>query len=216
MDYERIRFVTAYYSRLMGLRAVPVGLILFVIAVWMNAQAGRTRDLGSLLLWSAAGAAAYLLIDRYYRLAFGRVEPVAHSRLSEGVLLLVLSAGTVGVLRVDDGTIRALMTESEARFPISLYALWFGSLLMLDYVRTCRLAGVRNILIFPSGWVCAGALLLSALLPLLGNAFAAPFGFRSVLFLVYAVDGVIVLLCGTAGHLFLIRSMVPAGEAVHE
>jgi hypothetical protein len=103
----------------------------------------------------------------------------------------------------------------ELGLPVSIFALVFASGLLLDYFRMLRLAGVSSLTIFPAGLVCILGIALSAFLPILGQPVLTVFGFRSPLFLVYAVDGIITVIYGIAGHLYLVRSMPPAGEASH-
>jgi hypothetical protein len=214
-DLENVRFLTAYYSRLQGLKAVPPGLILLLVSLWLNAQTGPTRDLFPLWIWTGIGAVLYVLIDRHYHQTYGRVEEQGHSLAADVVFAAILSVVTIGALMMDDKTVRIFLADGEPRIPVSMYALLISMVFLLDYVRTCRLAGVKNLTLFPGGLVCIGLIALSAFLPLLGNDPWAVFGFRSVLFLVYAWDGILMILCGMMGHLFLVRSMRPAAEADH-
>jgi hypothetical protein len=204
-NLEKIRFLTLNYSRLQGLKAVPPGLLLFLVVLWSNGQSGPARDLTLPLLWLLAAAVLYGLIDWYYHRTYGRVEQTRQAywvdvSLSTMFSLLALAAFVVDV---------------ETRTPVSLFALVFAVGLLLDYFRMLRLAGVKTLTIFPAGLLCIGEMALSAFLPLLGEPALAILGFRSPLFLVYAVDGIITVVYGMAGHLFLVRSMPPAGEASH-
>jgi hypothetical protein len=60
--------------------------------------------------------------------------------------------------------------------------------------------------------MCIGEIALAAFLPLLGENVLGVFGFRLPMFLVYAVVGIIIVIYGVAGHLYLARSMPQAGE----
>ncbi|MBN2085155.1 MAG: hypothetical protein JW748_07995 [Anaerolineales bacterium] len=202
---EKIRFLTVNYSRLQGLKAVPPGLLLFLVVLWSNGQKGPARDLTLPLIGLFATAVLYGLIEWYYRRTYGRVEQTRRAYWSDVILSTVFSLVALAAFAVD----------METRSPVSLFALVFAASLFLDYFRMLRLAGATNPAIFPVGLLCIGEMALSAFLPLLDGPALAVFGFRSPLFLVYAVDGIIIMIYGVAGHLFLARSMPSAGEVPH-
>jgi hypothetical protein len=204
-DLEKIRFITLNYSRLQGLKAVPPGLLLILVLLWTNAQKGRARDLTLPIAWLFVCVLLYALIDWYYHGTFGRVEQTGPSLIVDVVLATALGGVALG----------AEILDGKSWIPISIFPLVFALGLMLDYVRMCRLAGVKHLTIFPAGLAFIGLIALSAFLPLLGAGTLKEFGFRSPLFLVYAVDGILIVLFGLAGHLFLVRSMPRAGEVDH-
>ena len=82
VEYDRIRFVTANYYQLQGLRLVPVGLILVLLglldAVWLPPTGGADR--ASVL--TRVGFAFMLLLALaivapvIYRLRYGSIAPV--------------------------------------------------------------------------------------------------------------------------------------------
>jgi hypothetical protein len=82
-------------------------------------------------------------------------------------------------------------------------------------VRMTRLAGTASLTGFPPALFCAASIALSGFLPLLGEKTIALLGFRSPIFLVFAVDGILVVLYGLAGHFFLVRSMSSLREVNH-
>jgi hypothetical protein len=204
-NLEKIRFITANYSRLQGLKAVPPGILLFLIILWTNDQTGVNRDLALPLTWLAAGIILYALIDWYYRRTFGRVEQPRGIYWMDVAFSTIFSVIAIGVFVVDTG----------GWIPVSIFALVFAAGLFLDYLRMIRLAGVNNLTIFPIGLLCIVEIALSAFLPLLGEHTLAVFGFRDPVFLVYAVDGIITVVYGVAGHLFLVRSMASHTEVPH-
>jgi hypothetical protein len=205
-DLERVRFLTMNYSRLQGLKAIPSGLLLFLVVLWTNGQKGATRDLTLPLLWLFLGVILYGVIDWYYRRTYGRVEPTRRALWTDVILSTIFSLVALAAFAVD----------VEFKMPLSIFALVFAAGLLLDYFRMLRLAGVKSLSVFPAGLLCILEMALSAFLPLLGEPAFAAIGFRSPLFLVYAVDGIITVIYGIAGHLYLVRSMRPAGEVRHE
>ena len=205
-NLEKIRFITVNYSRLQGLKAVPSGMLLLLVVLWTNGQKGPARDLTLPLLWLFIGVILYGGIDWYYRRTYGRVEPTRRALWADVILSTVFSLVALGAFAID----------MEFKMPVSIFALVFAAGLLADYFRMLRLAGVKSLAIFPAGLVCIIEMALSAFLPLLGEPAFAAIGFRSPLFLVYAVDGIITVVYGIAGHLYLVRSMPPAGEVRHE
>lgn len=204
-DLRKIRFITANYSRLQGLKAVPTGMLLFLVTLWTNGQRVKDRDITLPLLWFAAAIGLYALIDWYYRKSIGRVE---QPQRSVWVDVAITTAGAVLVLG-------AFAVDMESLLPVSLFALVFALELLLDYVRMTRLAGTESLTGFPPALFCAASIALSGLLPLLGEKTIALFGFRSPIFLVFAVDGILVVLYGLAGHFFLVRSISSLREVNH-
>jgi hypothetical protein len=200
-DLRKIRFLMVNYSRMQGLKAVPPGLLLFLVYVWANTQTGRARDLSLPIVYLFTGAILYALIDWYYRTTYGRVEQTARSLWTDVILSTVFSVLALG----------AYWLDMALKIPVSIFALG----LLLDYLRMVHLAGGQSLSVFPAALFCTGLIALSAFLPLAGKPALEFIGFRSPIFLVYAVDGILVVLFGLAGHLFLVRSMPPAGEVAH-
>jgi hypothetical protein len=180
-------------------------LLLFLVSLWTNNQTGKTRDLTLPLLWFAAGIGLYALIDWYYRKAIGRVEQPQRSVWADVVFSLAGAALVLGAFAVD----------MKAFIPVSVFALVFAMELLLDYMRMTRLAGAGTLTGFPPALLCAASIALSGFLPLLGDWAIARLGFRSPIFLVFAVDGILIVLYGLAGHFFLVRSISSAREADH-
>jgi hypothetical protein len=204
-NFEKVRFITVNYSRLQGLKAVPPGILLFLIILWTNTQTGENRDLTLPLMWCLAGIILYALIDWYYRRTYGRVEQTGRTYWMDVIFSTAFSVIAIGVFVVDTGD----------WIPVSLFALVFAAGMFLDYLRMLRLADVKSLTIFPVGLLCIAEIALSAFLPLLGEWVWGVFGFRNPMFLVYAVDGIIMVVYGIAGHFYLVRSMLSAGEASH-
>jgi uncharacterized membrane protein YoaK (UPF0700 family) len=117
-DLQKVRFITVNYSRLQGLKAVPSGLLLFLVVLWANAQTGPARDLTLPLVWLLAGAVLYALIDRYYKRTYGRVEPAGHAYWMDVLLSTAFSIIALGAFWAD-------MQFSE--IPVSFFALIFAA-----------------------------------------------------------------------------------------
>jgi hypothetical protein len=205
-DLGKIRFITVNYDRLQGLKAIPPGLLLFLIALWTNGQTGRARDLSFPLLIFLFGIFLYALIDRYYRRNYGRVEQHPKFLWMDVVLSTVAGLLALG----------GFVLDMASKFPISFYALVFAVVLLFDYVRMIRRTGRLPLNIFPPALFFIGSLALSSFLPLAGKETLKVIGFRSSYFLVYGLDGILIMLYGIVAHLFLAGAMPSIREAKDE
>ena len=174
-----------------------VQALLFLVVLWTNAQTGRATDLTPPVIWLLAGVILYVLIDRYYNRTYGRVEPAGHAVWFDWIASAAFSAAAVG----------AFVLDMADRIPVSFFALVFSLGLLADYVRMIRLAGVKSKAIYPVGLICIAGIALSAFLTILREQIPAVFGFRSPILFVYALDAVIIVVYGVAGHFYLVRSM---------
>jgi len=205
-DLKKIRFVTSNYDRLQGLKAVPTGLLLFLISLWANAQTGRARDLSLPLLIFLFGIFLYALIDRHYRRNYGRVEQPPKFLWMDVVLSTVAALLALGGFGLD-------MTS---KFPVSFYTLVFAIILFFDYVRMIRRTGGLPLSTFPPALVFIGLMALSAFLPMAGKETWKEIGFRSPYFLVYGLNGILILVYGIVVHLYLAGAMPSIREVKDE
>jgi hypothetical protein len=201
-DLEKIRFLTVNYSRLQGLKAVPLGWLLFLTVLWANAQHGPARDLTLPLLMLLGGILLYAAIDRYYGNTYGRVEQAGHAYWFDFLLAGLFSLIAVG----------AFLLDTRSLTPVSVFGLVFAAALLLDYFRMMKLAGAKTAAAFPAGLACTAGMALAALLPSLGEDIFREIGIRSPILMVYAVSGILVVAYGLAGHLYLAQSMPREGD----
>jgi hypothetical protein len=202
-ELDRIRFVTANYSRLQGLKIVPPGLLLFLIALWTNAEASPSRDLALPILLMVAGIIVYPLIDRYYRRNYGRVD----QNRNEFWLDVLFSTIVSGL------AIAAVFIDMAGKLPVSFFALLFMVSLIVDYMWMLRRSKAQSWRIFPSALAVIILIGVTSLFPLLGREAWEGLGFRSPIFIVYAVDGLLIVLYGLIGHFKLGVSLAGPKEA---
>ncbi|MEM5773363.1 MAG: hypothetical protein AAGU05_00060 [Anaerolineaceae bacterium] len=125
---EKIRFLAANFSRLQGLRAVPIGLLLFSVSYWANRQSGPAADLSLPILLGVVCLLAAVLAEQYYRRAFGRVKPAGSARRADW---LVSAASGVAALA-------AFIAETRFDLPFSPVGLVFAAVLWVEYIRFTR------------------------------------------------------------------------------
>lgn len=135
MDLRTIRYLTANYAHLQGLRLVPLGLLFLVSAAWRAGWLpwppdgpGHVAD-----RWFAVAFLACLLVGlglgRYYRTQFGAVRPLP-SRFHAPPLLIVFLAFVLLV---------AIQDTVAWRFPLPL--VFLGAMLS---VLGLAAAGLRH------------------------------------------------------------------------
>lgn len=205
-DLKKIRFITANYDRLQGLKAVPTGLLLFLISLWANAQTGRARDLSLPLAIFLCGIFLYALIDRHYRRNYGRVEQPPKFLWMDVVLSTAAALVALGGFSLDISSV----------FPISFYALIFAVMLLFDYIRMVRRTGGMSLGTFPPALVFIGLMALSAFLPMAGKETWKEIGFRSPYFPVYGLNEILILVYGIVAHLYLAGAMPSIREVKDE
>ncbi len=185
-DLERIRYLTRYYDALKGLKAVPFGLFMLVMAArglgWTGL--GKEGDCTYTLPLLILVIALYFAADRYYTRSFGFV------RASAPQVNMLASLGMVALF------FGIIALEVAVKPPISLIGLFIGVWLVYSGLRTWR-----------AYYSVAGVVIsLVSLVPLAvpvfraGNAFAT-FGF----FWNFAL-GMTWVALGLADHFRLVRS----------
>lgn len=203
-DLQKIRFITANFPILQGLKLMPVGIILSYASVFNDAQVGKeTRDLSIPCLLTPLFIAAYVLIHLYYQRTFGRVESTTKSRGKDFLVSMVVLAVGYAAFAVD----------SMRWIPVSFFALFLALVLLWTQAWMVRQAGSKNLALFPPGLVCIALIFLSALLPLMRDKAAGLFGFHYAMTLVGVVIGILYMFYGVLEHLFLVRSLGSAGAA---
>jgi hypothetical protein len=211
-ESNKIRFIATNYVNLQGLRNVPFGISIILLALLTNSllTSGLTRD----TLWDnglAGGAKYYViggvilvsmivslfLIDKYYFHYFGRVKRTPESSRFEGLIQIV---GSILLLV-------ALFVDITFRLPVSCIGLVFAAVLIAEYLRLTWLVGGRFLIYYPLGALITAFV---SILPLFGiTRWWLTVGLVSKLIGIEIVVGVFMILAGVWGHLFLLRVLSP-------
>ncbi|MCC6189516.1 MAG: hypothetical protein IT318_10795 [Anaerolineales bacterium] len=190
-DLQRVRFVTGQFYYLQGLRIVPIGLYLVLLATgWLGRQGDCTLQLPALLL----ALALYFVAGRYYERRFGRVQRQSQ-RAAEALLVLVALIVFLAANAID----------AVGQLPVSLTGLGMASFLFAVYaVHGSRYrqhyailgVGMLVLSLLPLAWKQTGLSLDRVLLGAFGLA--------------YVVGGVL-------DHLLLTRTLKPLpDEQTHD
>lgn len=154
LDLRRIQYVTTYYHEIQGLRIVPFGIWLLLIALGQaSGYVPRAEPqpaavaLLSYLLGGFMVLALYKLIGMFYTRHYGSVQPPLHSRpralsgcLSGAGFLFILYAGMM------IGSRQLAAEVAIVLIGLLLYAAWRSGWYRIDYVvLAALLAGAQAI-----------------------------------------------------------------------
>jgi hypothetical protein len=197
LTLKQARFVAANFPNLQGLKVLPLGLCLLVVSLWANAQPDAVRDwrlLGPVLAVAIAFALQWAL-ERYYARRFGQVERTSVQRRREWVL------GTFGALFA----LVAFYLDATLHWPVSLLGLMFAAVLFAEYARLRAEANGPFLILY----LLTGLLLLAfSLMPLFGiSDWWQSLGLHNDLVAMTALFGVVTIVLGLCGHVFLLRAL---------
>ncbi len=206
-DTEQIRFLTANYSYLQGLRIVPIGLLLLLINWWGNWQRGPNRDLALPILWAAGTLVLLVVIDRYYARTFGQVQRRTQNRHIGW--LFVAAFGALGII--------AFGLDTSLELPVSIGGLVFAACLIADYLRMTWPMPLRALAFYPIAPVIAALIAVVSLLPSLGRQWWLAIGIAEPVRGVMIIIGLLVIALGVLGHMFLVRTLqIVHKEVAHD
>ena len=195
--YVHIRYMAANYSRLQGLRTLPIGILLIYVSIWSMYNQGPTADLGAPILVAIAAALLYWVTDRYYNRVFGQVKPSSGSRKSELIVSVIL-----GVL-----AFLAFVLDTARVLPINALGLVFA-VCFLEYLwRTNRSEWKKVFLFFPENIAAAALLTIISILPLFGISVWEAIGIRWQVVGVLMTVGIVVIITGIWGHIRMTRAL---------
>jgi hypothetical protein len=197
--YPQLQFIAANYSKLQGLREVPVGSFVTLVALWtMNHQG----DLGLPLLFLLGTTLLYWLVDRYYTNTFGHIRQTPETRFWELMISVLFS-----VL-----ALLAFSLDTAKDLPVSIFGLVFAAALFEDFWRATRSVRAKEFHLYPENFIAACLIFLLSLLPLSGLAWWQLLGWQSQTFGILAIIGILLILAGLWGHIRIVR-VLSVGEA---
>ncbi|MBI5841649.1 MAG: hypothetical protein HZB19_16275 [Chloroflexi bacterium] len=201
-ELSKIRFVAANYSRLQGLREVPVGMLVVFVSIWAMYNHGPTADLTAPFLAAFGAALLYWLIGRYYNRVFGRVKQTRQQLNREIIASVVFSL--LALL--------AFWLDAAMQIPVCALGLVFAAALFENFWRATESVRSKAAALFPENLAAAIVILIISILPLFGISWWEFFGLKSQVVSVFMVIGVVIILAGIWGHLRILRAL-PMMEA---
>lgn len=195
--FSQIQFIAANYSRLQGLRAVPIGILSVFVSVWTLYNHGPNANLSAPILVAVITALLYWLTDLYYHNTFGEVKRTTRQRMWE--ILASIAGGVLGLL--------AFLVDNLRILPISFIGLVFAAS-FLEYFWRAKLSEWRKVFThFPENIVAAVLVMVFSILPLFGVFWWKAFGIKSQMVAVFMLVGVVIILTGIWGHFRLIHAL---------
>ncbi len=196
-ELTKIRFAAANYSRLQGLREVPVGLLVVFVSVWAMYNHGPTANLTAPLLATIGAALLYWLTGRYYDRTFGRVKQTRGQRNREMAASVIFSA--LALL--------AFWLDTAVTLPFCALGLVFAAALFENFRRATESARSLAFALFPENFVAAVLILVVSILPVFGLDWWRVFGMQSQVVSVFLVIGVVIIVAGIWGHIRITRDL---------
>lgn len=200
--YTHIQFMASNYSRLQGLREVPVGMLVVFVSIWAMYNHGPTADLSAPLLALLGTALLYWLAGRYYDRTFGRVKQTSHHRKREFAASVLF--GLLGLL--------AFWLDTAVEIPFCALGLVFAGALFENFWRATELDRKNAISLFPENLAATILILIVSILPVFGLEWWKIFGMESQVVSVFMVIGIVIILAGIWGHMRIVRAL-PIAEA---
>jgi hypothetical protein len=197
--YTQIQFIAANYSRLQGLREVPVGMLVIFASVWAIYNQG---DLSTPLLAVIGTILLYWQINRYYVSTFGRIQQTAQVRKWETSASILF--GLLALL--------AFWLDTAQDFPFSAVGLVFAGALFEDFWRATSSIKERSFAIYPENLLVAILVLMLSLLPVTGLVWWNMIGMRTQVLGMLLIIGILLVFAGIWGHVRIVRAL-PVGEA---
>lgn len=195
--YAQIWFSAANYSRLQGLRTVPVGILSVFVSIWALYNQGSSANLSQPILVAVVIALLHWLVDLYYKRMFGQVKQTPRQRQWE----FVISAGG-GFL-----ALLAFIFDTMEILPISILGLVLA-VSFFEYIWRVNRSEWKNVLVlFPENTAAAILIAIISLLPLFGISFWHILGIESQIVGIVIIFGIMIILGGVWGHIRLLRNL---------
>lgn len=191
--YSQIKFLAANYSKLQGLRVIPIGLLCLFVAIWDNTRQGQLDGPLTALLVTIL---FYWLIDRYYNRAFGQVKQTSSQRRREAVTSIAF--GILAVL--------AFALDTAEIIPVCALGIVFAAALLVDWLAV-RSVRSKAPIAFPENFTAAILIFIVSILPLFDITWWKGLGINSQVTGVFMIVGIVLILTGIWGHIRVTRDL---------
>jgi hypothetical protein len=184
-DQDRMKIITHYLGLLQGLKAIPFGFILFVLAAQDMGWLGRVGDCSVTIPLFLVVFVILFALDSYYVKLFGRIKPAnRRAQMRETTVFLVIFA-------------LVIVLESWISPPYSMLGLAVGALFLQTGVHS------RRYYYIPLGAVVVVASFMPWVLRMpLTDTIYGTFGV-----LLKVVIGAVIIAAGLIDHFMLMRAL---------
>ena len=202
MDKKQIQSITTLYSRLQGLRAIPIGLLLFTISVWAISNHGPTTNLTIPILATGIAIIVYGAIDLYYKKNYGQVKQTRQQKIRETLFSILF-----GLL-----ALVAFWVDTAVFLSISAIGLIFFIALGFEYFKAISTVKRVTLTSYLENSLAALIMLIFSLLPILGIDWWNPLGLQAQILGILMLAGILTTITGIIGHV-RITFALPIREA---
>ena len=199
---SQTKFLSENYSTLHGLKAVPIGLCLFLVSFWANIAHYPIKNFSLPIAFMLGALLFTMAIDQYYKSTFGKVKPMYARRLVYWIAQCVW--GLLGLI--------AFWVDVTFSLPVSFVGLIFVSVFLFDKPKVALPLNKFSTIKFVSA-ICIIFVSLSPLF--LGKDWWHIFGVRATILGITMLVGMLLVIQGMIWHIFFVKSL-PASEAEDE
>ena len=194
-EIEKTRFLAANFSRLQGLRAVPIGLLAFLISLWANVQTGPATNFIFPIIIGLFCLVLLTLIDRYYRRTFGVAKTSAQIRRTDWIM------SVIGVITA----LAAVWLDNSTHLPFSLVGLVLAAAFLGDYF---IMVHYSHYWYTPITLLAALIIAITSILPVLVmDEWWHQIGIKAETLGVFMVTGIVFMISGFISHFYFIRAL---------
>ncbi len=199
---SQMRFISENYSNLHGLKAVPLGLCLFLVSLWANLVSYPVRNFTLPILLLLGALIFSITIGQYYKHSFGEIKPIHVSRPKNWIMQCVW--GLLGLA--------AFLVDANLSLPINFIGLVFASAFLFDKPKVTIPFNKFSIIRL----ITAIIIILVSITPLFfGKNWWEILGIRTTIIGVTMFVGILIVLQGVLWHIFFVNSL-PGKEAKDE
>ena len=188
------KFLSENYSMLHGLKAVPIGLLLFIVGFWANETHDPVKNYSLLIAFALGALLLYIAIDLYYKNTFGIVKPIYTQRRMYWIIQFVL--GLLGLI--------AIWLDFTFGLPVSFIGLGVASVFLFDKPKIAlplnKFSVVKLILA-----ICVIFVSLSPLF--FGKHWWHIIGVHGTFLGVSMLAGILTVIQGVLWHIFFVHSL---------
>lgn len=195
--YSQIQFIAANYSKLQGLREVPIGMLVVFVSVWAMYNQGPTANLGPPILATLGAILLYWLTGLYYDRTYGHVKQTPRQRKREIIASVLFSL--MGLL--------AFWLDTAEIIPFCALGLVFAAALFDNFWRATESVRSQAFALFPENLAAAILIMIVSILPIFGLNWWEAFGMKSQVVSVFMIIGIVIILAGIWGHLRILRAL---------
>lgn len=191
---SQMRFISENYSTLHGLKAVPVGLCLFLVSLWANLVSYPVQNFTLPFLFLLGTLLFSITIGQYYKHTFGEVKPNRVNRTNYWIVQSIW--GLLGLA--------AFWVDATFNLPINFIGLVFVSAFLFEKPKVKIPFNKFSIVRL----ITAIIIILVSIAPLFfGKNWWEIIGVRTTIIGVTMFVGILIVLQGVLWHIFFVNSL---------